>query len=197
MQNSIECNRHPPPNQLRHSHLHPSLLSQFQARNPKTPCLLPPIKVQIPAAQEQEDQITSTESNHDPEIPPSRVEANRKRLVELVADAVSAVLAIRSRVVGDVARAAAREEGAHVLAAGLARRGGEEVQFAGGAGYELVVQFGGDWKGGRVSVCFWIVDVWGWSSVFGDLPRPEMRRVNLWRERVSMKIFGYVEGIPI
>lgn len=105
---------------------------------------LPPIKVQIPAPQEQEDQITSTERNQNPKIPPPRIEANRQRLVELIAHAVSAVRTVRGRIVGDVTRSAAGEERAHVIPAGLAGRGGKQVEFGLRAGYGEAVELGGD-----------------------------------------------------
>jgi hypothetical protein len=51
---------------------------------------------------------------------PACVKADGKRLVELIANTVRAVRAIRGGVVSDVACAAAREERLHVVAAGLA-----------------------------------------------------------------------------
>jgi hypothetical protein len=108
---------------------------------------LPPIKVQISAPQEQKYKIAATERNQDPNISPPRVEADRKRLIELVPNAVSAVRAVRSRVVGDVARAAAREERLHIISARLSRRGGEEVEFRLGAGHGEAVEFSGDETG--------------------------------------------------
>ena len=121
---------------------------------------LPPIKVQIPAPQEQKHKIAAAESNQNPNIPPPRIETDRKRLVELVSNAVSAIRAVRSRVVGDVACAAAREERGHIISARLSRRGGEEVEFRLGAGYREAMEFGGDEAGdqagktvrGRVSL---------------------------------------------
>ena len=131
---------HPPSNILTVLSLAPLTIN-----HPKN--ILPPIEVQIPTPQEQKHKIAAAERNQNPNIPPPRVEADRKRLVELVTNTVSAVRAVRSRIVGDVARAAAREEGAHVVAAVLARRGGEEVEFGGGAGDGEAVEFGGDEAG--------------------------------------------------
>jgi RNA:NAD 2'-phosphotransferase (TPT1/KptA family) len=88
---------------------------------------LTPVKIQVPASQEQEEQVAATEGNQNAQISPSGVEADGKRLVELVANAVCAVRTIRSRVVSDVACAAARKEGLHVVAACLARGCGEQV----------------------------------------------------------------------
>lgn len=70
------------------------------------------------------------------------IETVAQRLVKLVPDLVGAVLADICCVVDEVAGAAVREEGGHVLAAGLARGGGEVVQLGGGAEHGAVVQFG-------------------------------------------------------
>jgi hypothetical protein len=88
---------------------------------------LPPIEVQVPAPQEQENKITAAESNQNAQVSPACIKADGKRLVELVANAVRAVRAIRGGVVSDVACAAAREEGLHVIAASLTWGCGEQV----------------------------------------------------------------------
>lgn len=88
---------------------------------------LPPIEIQIPTPQKQENKITRAESDHNPQIPPPSIKRNRQRLIKLVSNAISAVRAVRGRVVGDVARAVGGEEGLHVFAAGLAGGRGEEV----------------------------------------------------------------------
>lgn len=92
---------------------------------------LSPIEVQIPASNEQEDQVTPNERDQNAQVPPSRRKADAQRLVELVANTVGAVLTIRRRVVGDVPSTACCEECLHVLAAGLAWRCGERIELAG------------------------------------------------------------------
>ena len=64
---------------------------------------LPPIKVQVPAPNEQQNQITTNKGNENSKVPPARAERDAQRLIELVADAVGAVFAIRGLVVDDVA----------------------------------------------------------------------------------------------
>jgi len=49
------------------------------------------VEVQVPASQEQEEQVTATEGNQDSQVSPSGIEADGERLVELVANAVRAV----------------------------------------------------------------------------------------------------------
>lgn len=71
---------------------------------------LTPVEVQVPASQEQEEQVTATESNQDPQVSPSRIEADGERLIELVANVVRAVRTVRRRVVSDVSCAAGRKE---------------------------------------------------------------------------------------
>lgn len=92
---------------------------------------LPPVEVQVSASQKQEDQIASAERNQNAQIPPPRIKTDRKRLVELIANAVSAVRTIRSRVVSDISRPAVRKERLHVVAACLTWGSREQVQFAG------------------------------------------------------------------
>jgi hypothetical protein len=110
---------------------------------------LTPVEVQVPASQKQEEQVAATEGNQNTQISPSGVEANRQRLVELVANAVRAVRTIRSRVVGDVTCAAARKEGLHVVAARLAWGRGEQVQLAGRTSDWAVVEFCGHEAGNQ------------------------------------------------
>ena len=49
------------------------------------------IEVQIPTAQEQQQQIAPNERRQNAKVPPPVVEANAKRLVELIAHTVRAV----------------------------------------------------------------------------------------------------------
>ena len=85
------------------------------------------VEVQVPASQEQEEQVTATEGNQDSQVSPSGIEADGERLVELVANAVRAVRTVRSRVVGDVSCTIGREEGLHVVSACLTWGRGEQV----------------------------------------------------------------------
>ena len=68
------------------------------------------VEVQVPASQEQEEQVTATEGNQDSQVSPSGIEADGERLIELVAHVVRAVRTIRRRVVSDVSCAAGRKE---------------------------------------------------------------------------------------
>jgi len=56
---------------------------------------LTPVEVQVSASQEQEEQVATTEGNQDAQVSPSGIEADGKRLVELVANAVRAVRTVR------------------------------------------------------------------------------------------------------
>lgn len=104
---------------------------------------LPSVEVQVPASQKQEYEVTATESNQNAQIPPPRIKANRQRLVELIANTVSAVRTIRSRIVSNVPSTTARKERLHVVAAGLAWGCREQVQLAGCTPDRLTVEFCG------------------------------------------------------
>ena len=69
------------------------------------------------------------------------IETVSQRLIELVTDLVSAVLADVGCVVDEISGSTAREEGVHVLAAGLAGGRGEGVELRGGADHGAVVEF--------------------------------------------------------
>lgn len=88
---------------------------------------LTPVEIQIPASQEQEQQVAATEGNQDAQVSPSGIETDRERLVELISNAVGAVRTVRCRVVSDVAWAVGREEGLHVFSACLPWGRGEQV----------------------------------------------------------------------
>lgn len=90
---------------------------------------LPPIKVQVPTPNEQEDQIATHERTKYTKVTPPVIEGDAQRLVELIADAICAVGTIRRRVVGNVAWTTSSEEGLHVVAAGRARWGSEAIEF--------------------------------------------------------------------
>lgn len=127
--------------------LFPPLLLQPIPPSPPHPIYhqpSPPIKIQIPTPNKQQNQITPNKRTQNPKIPPPIIKRNPQRLVELVADRVGAVRAVRGAVVGDVAGAAGGEEGRHVVAAGLAGRGGEAIEFDGFADDGLAVEFVGD-----------------------------------------------------
>ena len=102
------------------------------------------IEVQIPAPQEEQDQVAADEGGIDPQVPPPMIETVAQRLVKLVPDLIRAVLADVRCVVDKVAGSAVRKEGVHVLAARLARGSGEVVQLRGGADHGAVVEFGHD-----------------------------------------------------
>lgn len=108
---------------------------------------LPPVEVQISRPDEQQDQIAPDEGGQNPKVPPSRVEADAKRRVELVADPVGAVRAVRRRVVLQIPRPAGGEEGGHVLPARLAGGGGEAVELARRADDGHLVQLRGHQAG--------------------------------------------------
>ena len=105
------------------------------------PCLAA-IKVQISAAQEEQEQIAADERGKDAQIPPPVIESVSQWLVELVPNLVGAVLADVCCVVDEIAGSAAREEGVHILAARLAGGRGEGVELRGGADHRAVVEFG-------------------------------------------------------
>lgn len=69
---------------------------------------------------EQNDQVRSNEGSKDTQIPPSMAEVITKRLVELVADFVGAVLASVGDIVDNISRGSAGEEIAHVRSTILA-----------------------------------------------------------------------------
>ena len=100
------------------------------------------VEVQIPAPQEEQDQVAADESGKDTQIPPPVIETVSERLIKLVSDLVRAVLADVCCVVDEIACSAAREESIHVLAARLAGGRGEGVELGGGADYRAVVKFG-------------------------------------------------------
>lgn len=104
---------------------------------------LPPVEVEVPATKEQQDQVASDEGSQDSEIPPSMVERDAQRFVELIADTVCAVRTVRGGVVDDVAGSAGGEEFRHVVATILAGRCGEAVEFHIGAGDREVVELVG------------------------------------------------------
>lgn len=101
---------------------------------------LPPIKVQIPASNKQQNQVTAAERNQDAQVAPPRIETNRQRLVELISNTIRTVRAVRRGVIGDIASAVVREEGLHVLAAGLAFGRCKEVKLRGGTSDGLAMQ---------------------------------------------------------
>ena len=70
------------------------------------------------------------------------IEAEGQGLIELVTHLVCTILTHTRRIVGDIAGSTVGEEVAHVLAAGLARRGGEGVVLGGGAVDGAAFEFG-------------------------------------------------------
>lgn len=85
-------------------------------------CALPLVEVQIPASNEEQYQIATNEGSQYSEISPPGVEADSKRLVELVANFVCAVCTVRGLIVGKISRTTGGEEVGHVLATRLAGR---------------------------------------------------------------------------
>ena len=65
------------------------------------------VEVQIPAPQEQQDQVAANECGKDTQIPPPVIEIVSQRLVELVSDFVGAILADVRCVIDKIARSAA------------------------------------------------------------------------------------------
>ena len=100
------------------------------------------IEVQISAPQEEQDQIAADECGKDTQVPPPVIETVSQWLIKLVPNLIRAVLADICCVVDEIAGSAAREEGVHILAAGLARGRGERVELRGGADHWSVVEFG-------------------------------------------------------
>ena len=100
------------------------------------------VEVEVAGSNEQDDQVAADERGQDTQIPPSVAEAVLERRVELVANLVRTVLAGAGHVVEEVARGAAGEEVAHVLAAALAFRCLESVVFSRCASDCQIVEFG-------------------------------------------------------
>ena len=132
---------------------------------------LPPVEVQVPASQEQENEVTATESNQNAQISPPRIKADRKGLIELIANTVCTVRAIRSRIVSNVSCTTARKERLHVVAAGLPWGCREQVQLAGCTPDRLSVEFCGYKTGdeaGEAGAEFRSVSGM-WRDVFGEI----------------------------
>lgn len=49
------------------------------------------VEVQVPTANEQQNQVAANERSEDAEVSPARIEGNSERLVELISDAVRTV----------------------------------------------------------------------------------------------------------
>ena len=100
------------------------------------------IEVQIPAPQEQQDQVAADECGKDTQIPPPVIEVVSQRLVELISDFIGAILADVRCVIDKISCSAAREESIHVLAARLAGRRSKGIELRRGANHRAVVKFG-------------------------------------------------------
>lgn len=108
------------------------------------PLNLPPVETDKPTPHEQQHQIAPHIRRQNPQIPPPRPPLNPKLLVKLIPDLESTVRAVRRRVRDQVTRTTGRKKRGHVFAAGLAGRGGEQVEFRGSADDGKGVEFGCD-----------------------------------------------------
>ena len=98
-----------------------TLLPPFNTLSP-TPILSSPIKIQPPTPHEQKHKITHNKGGENAQIPPSVAIRKAYRLIKLISNFESTILAHICCVVCYVARATSGEEGAHVGATVLARR---------------------------------------------------------------------------
>jgi hypothetical protein len=101
-----------------------------------------PVEVEVPGGKEQDSQVASDEGSKDAQIPPPVLELVTKRLVELVANLVCAILAHIGRIVEKVARCTTAKEIGHVLSAILSLGSAELIEFARVANDGQVVKFG-------------------------------------------------------
>lgn len=104
----------------------------------------PPIKIQIPTPQKQQEEITDDKRRVNAQIPPPVREIQAERARELVPNLVRAVPAHLRRVLREVPGAAGGEEIRHVIPARGAGGGGEGVELGGRADDGAVVQFRDD-----------------------------------------------------
>lgn len=154
----------------------PNLPLSPEPKNTTLPCKqettpphhLPSIKIQVPTPNKQQNQITPNKRGQNAKIPPPMTPRNAKRLIELIAHAVRTVRAIRSLVVGNVARSARREEGGHVLSASLAGWGGEAVELDVGADHGFFVEFVGHQAGDEAGEAGWSVSERLWVRWWMD-----------------------------
>ena len=72
--------------------------------------ILSSVEVHVPTSNEQKDQVTPDVCSQNAEVPPSLVEFDAQRLIELVTKAVSAVGTVRTLVVDQIARATCGEK---------------------------------------------------------------------------------------
>lgn len=104
--------------------------------------LLSAIKVKVPRAQKQKNQVRSNENNVDAQIPPAIIKTELQRLEELVTNLVGTILTHASSVVDNVTSAAALEEVGHVVPTCHTWRSIEYIEFSGSALHSSVVQLG-------------------------------------------------------
>jgi len=112
-------------------------LSPVHSRSPS----LPSIKVQIPRAQKQQDQITRNEGRVNPQIPPPVPETQLQGLIKLIPDLVRAITTHITDIADDITRGTSREKVAHVFSTILPGWGWERVEFRRFADDAEVVEF--------------------------------------------------------
>lgn len=121
----------------------PKLIHAMLRQNP-TMLLLSAVEVQVPTSNEQQKQIAGNEGREDTKVPPSGVERNAERFVELVSNTVCTIRAVRGLVACQVSSATRSEEVRHVLPASLTGRRCESVVLGLLADHWSVVQFVGN-----------------------------------------------------
>jgi hypothetical protein len=91
------------------SHILPARAMPAVTATPVHAARSPPVEVQIPAPQKQENQIAPNECDQNTQISPSVIESDAQSLVELIADFIRAVFASGRGVIDDVTKTARRE----------------------------------------------------------------------------------------
>ena len=104
----------------------------------------PPIEIEVPTPQKQQDQITRYECRENPQIPPPISIFEPQRLVKLFAHLIRAVFARTSRVIHDIPGSAIPEKRSHVFPARQSRRRREPLQFARRADDLAALELGDD-----------------------------------------------------
>ena len=90
---------------------------------------LPLVEVQVPASQEQQEQIASNERSQDPKIPPPLVISDIQRLVKLISNLVGTIPTTRSHIINNIPRSSGIEESTHILSTRLSSRSSKEIEF--------------------------------------------------------------------
>ena len=102
------------------------------------------VEVQETRSNEQDSQVAKDERDKDAKIPPPVAERVSKRVVELVTNLECTVIAQVRSFIEKISRGPAREEVAHVLAAGLTVGSTELIVLGRGTGDRQIVKLGDD-----------------------------------------------------